>query len=527
MKTTRVSFSETGMFPELLTRYLAVDAALRPFYRYKPEITSFAQVIADRRQKPVQRQDLHDALVRQYGYIQNVPAEVQRNITSLLQADTFTITTGHQLNIFTGPLYCMYKVMSTIRLSQQLNEMHPECKFVPVFWMASEDHDLAEIDHFKVYGKEFKWEHHGKGASGRLSTQGLNELCDLLQALLGEEGTSLIKMFRDAYDGRHHLAGATRMVFNALFGHHGLVVLDGDDAELKRLFAPTMMRELTETVSFDAMTQTNVRFAQVGKIQVNPRSINLFYLNDGLRERIERDGEGRFHVVNTQLSWDLDGITQELQQHPERFSPNVVLRPVYQETILPNIAYIGGPGELNYWLQLKDVFEAMQVFYPMVLMRSSFTLLDDADVSRMEKLGFTSSDLFHSQDALLALALSKTGQQAIDFAKAIQTIILGFDSMKADVAAIDPTLVATVEAEKAKAIKSISILEEKAHRAVKRKNEQVVTQIAKLKGRVAPNGVPQERSEGMPGFHVVFAEKLIEGLLPHASPFEATHFVVD
>jgi len=526
MKTTRVPFSETGLFPALLTRYLSGDDALKPFYRFKPELESFSEVIAERRKTTINRNILHDALVRQYTNVLEPRNEVHAAIKSLLSEDTFTVTTGHQLNIFTGPLYCVYKVLSTIKLAQQLGEAHPECSFVPVFWMASEDHDIAEIDHFRVFGNELKWEQQGTGPTGRLSTAGLDELCNRLQELLGENHASIANLFRNAYSRHARLADATREIFNFLFGKFGLVVLDGDDAALKRLFAPHMMQELSHQVSFKALSGTNERFQSVGKIQITPRNINLFYIQDGMRERLEKSAQGDWSVVNTNIVFNRAQLDEELGQHPERFSPNVVLRPVYQEIILPNLAYIGGPGELNYWLQLKDVFEAFGDFYPMVLMRSSFTLLSDSDMSKMDKLGLTASDVFLSQDSLLAKTLERMGESAPDFSDAYKQINIAFDDLKQQLSKVDSTLVATVESEKAKTMKSLTGLEEKANRAVKRKNEQLVSQISKLKSKICPSGIPQERFEGFPGFDALYYGRLVEDLMPYASPFEHVHLVV-
>ncbi len=526
MKTARVPFSETGLFPALLTKYLSGDESLRPFYRFKPELHSFAEAIAERRKTKINRQVLHDALMHQYGRLIETAQEAKMSIASLLSEDTFTVTTGHQLNIFTGPLYCVYKVLSTIRLAQQLRDAHPECHFVPVFWMASEDHDIAEIDHFRVYGNELKWEQAGAGPSGRLSTAGLDDLSNRLQELLGEQHQSISAVFKNAYSRHHNLADATREIFNTLFGKFGLVVLDGDDSVLKREFAPMMLQELTRQTSFNAMSETNTRFQAVGKLQVTPRNINLFYMQDGLRERIDRSENGDWNVLNTSMVFNQAQLEKELNLHPECFSPNVVLRPVYQETTLPNLAYIGGPGELNYWLQLKGVFDAFDVYYPMVLMRSSFILLNDADVSRMEKLGFAVTDLFQSQDTLLVKALERIGETAPDLSGAYKQTSDAFDMLKQQLSKVDATLVPSVEAEKAKAMKAISNLEEKAHRAVKRKNEQMLAQITKLKSRIAPSGVPQERIEGFPGLNADFSGKLIDELLPHASPIEPCHTVV-
>lgn len=526
MKITRIPFQETGLFPELLTRYLTDDPSLKPFYRYAPEFTSIASAMEDRRKTHIDRIALHDAIRKQYQHLEELDNCVVESLEAIKDSNTFTITTGHQLNIFTGPLYCIYKVLSVIRLSQQLNEMHPECRFVPVFWMASEDHDIAEINHFRVYGKEFKWEGHGSGPSGRLSTQGLSGLCDELSAILGESGKGLVDMFKKAYQANNRLADATRFIFNSIFGSYGLLIVDGDDVSLKKIFASHMLLELQEQRSAQALEITNRSFAEVGKLQINPRPINLFYMLDGFRERLEPDGSGGMKVLNSDLHFSKESLVSELNQHPERFSPNVTLRPLYQETILPNLAYIGGPGELNYWLQLKGVFESFGIFYPMVLMRSSFTLLDESTVNRIAKLGISNLELFKSKESLLFHLLERTGEN-IDVSDLNIQLNKAFDALKEQWLSIDATLEGSIEAERAKAMKSVQSLEEKARRALKRKHETLASQISKLKELVAPEGSPQERTDSFIGHDLRLAGHLIQSLLPLSSPFESVHLVVE
>ncbi|MFN5324980.1 MAG: bacillithiol biosynthesis BshC, partial [Bacteroidota bacterium] len=355
---------------------------------------------------------------------------------------------------------------------------------------------------------------------------GLSGLCDELSAILGESGKGLVDMFKKAYQANNRLADATRFIFNSIFGSYGLLIVDGDDVSLKKIFASHILLELQEQRSAQALEITNRSFAEVGKLQINPRPINLFYMLDGFRERLEPDGSGGMKVLNSDLHFSKESLVSELNQHPERFSPNVTLRPLYQETILPNLAYIGGPGELNYWLQLKGVFESFGIFYPMVLMRSSFTLLDESTVNRIAKLGISNLELFKSKESLLFHLLERTGEN-IDVSDLNIQLNKAFDALKEQWLSIDATLEGSIEAERAKAMKSVQSLEEKARRALKRKHETLASQISKLKELVAPEGSPQERTDSFIGHDLRLAGHLIQSLLPLSSPFESVHLVVE
>ena len=338
--------------------YATGHPALRPFYKYPVTLEAFARVIEDKQQDEVDRDLLVRVLESQYAGL-SAPQVVKNHIQDLRSARTFTVVTAHQPVLFTGPLYYVYKIFSTINLAEQLRASYPDYNFVPVFVNGAEDHDFDEINHANVFGKKLIWETEAGGAAGALSTHSLTGVLDVLQGLLGNstQTQGVLQEIMEAYSRHETYGEASTDLVNRLFGKFGLVVLDMRHPALKRRFAPMMREELFHQGSQSLVEATQKALVESGfSGQAYAREINLFYLQPGIRARIVREGD-HFSILGTSLSFSLAEMEVEIEAFPERFSPNVVLRPLFQETILPNLAYIGGGGEIAYWLERKAQFE--------------------------------------------------------------------------------------------------------------------------------------------------------------------------
>jgi bacillithiol biosynthesis cysteine-adding enzyme BshC len=413
---------------------------------------------------------------------------VRRNLDLLAQPTTYTVTTGHQLNLFTGPLYFVYKIISTLNLARQLKAAYPAYDFVPVYWMATEDHDFAEVNHFTLFGKAHAWETDQKGAVGRFSTE---SLADLLPQL-----PEIEDVYKDAYRRHGNLADATRALTHTLFGKYGLVNVDGDSRALKTQFKPLICRELLEQRSHALVEATSGQLAKHYKPQVMSREINLFYLDQGLRERIVLEGEV-YKVLHTSLAFSREEIRQLVETSPEKFSPNVVLRPVYQEMVLPNLAYIGGGAEVAYWFQLKAVFEDLGVVYPMVLLRDSAMFVNRPSATRMQKLHLNPEDMFRDLPALKKQITAQFEHESLNLDGEQQAIAAVFAQLAERATRIDPTLTKTVAAEAQKTHNALAMLEKKLVKANDAKYDIFFTQLTNLKDKLFPNGTLQERVENL------------------------------
>lgn len=513
MNISHLDYKATGAFSALLTDYLEQHPRLAPFYNRFPSLEAFGEQIREKQQEPDQRPVLVAELERQYAGMPGIHPAVVHNLQLLARPTTFTVTTGHQLNLFTGPLYFIYKILSTIKLARQLKTAYPDYDFVPVYWMATEDHDFAEVNHFSLFGQAHTWETDQQGAVGRFSTASLAGLLDHLP--------EIADLYKDAYRRQPTLAGATRELTHLLFGSYGLVNVDGDSVALKTLFRPVVLRELQDQQSHALVEATSLELAQHYKPQVMSREINLFYLDQGLRERIVQEGDS-FKVLNTQLVFSREEMLAQVQAHPEKFSPNVVLRPLYQEMVLPNLAYIGGGAEVAYWFQLKAVFAASGVAYPLVLLRDSALYINRASAARMQKLQLQPEDLFLDLPSLKRQVVGRLETESLRLESQQQAITAAFDQIAALATRIDPTLTKAVAAEAQRTHNALAGLEKKLVKANDTKYEVYFNQLGNLKEKLFPQGTLQERVENyfsLAANNPGLISQLLQGFDPLAGKF--------
>ena len=427
---------------------------------------------------------LVSVLTKKYSSVSNVAASL-KNIASLENENCFTITTGHQLSLFTGPLYFVYKILHVIKQCELLNEKFPETKFVPVYWMASEDHDFEEVKSFLLYGKTISWESEQAGAVGRMNLFGLSTVVDQLKQFFANH-----QLF-DKLNGNSYGEAFFQFV-HELFGSFGLVILDGDEDAFKTAFKPIFKQELSTQFSHQEVVKTNEKLASENfKIQVQPREINLFFLSENKRERILAAGTN-FQIGETNFT--SSGILELLEKHPGSFSPNVVLRPLYQEFILPNICYVGGVGELSYWLQLKSTFEKAAIPYPILQARSSVIWIDKSSQEKLEQLQFEINSIFKTTTELKKEFLLNNEEETIEFT--LQDF--QFNQFKNDLIhkseLIDPSVKSWIEAEFTRLEKQVEGIKNRLEKSVKSKYEKALKSIEQLKEKLFPANGMQERS---------------------------------
>lgn len=505
--------SETALFSSLFTDYIQASQQVKPFYRFHIDEAAYRTFLDSDPFREVDRETLVKALEQQGKTVENTHPATWENISALSAANTYTVTTGHQLCLFTGPLYFIYKIVSAINLCRTLEERFPGKRFVPVYWMASEDHDFEEINHVHVYGKKLVWNSSQKGSVGEFSTDGTAETLEELKQILGEseQAKTIIALFERAYQGHATLAEATRYLVNELFGEHGLVTLDGNDALLKARFIPELKKDIFENAAWEAVNQTIGALKEHYTIQVNPREINAFYKDTQLRERFEKQDD-HYHVVNTTTSFSKEALNRLIDTEPARISPNVVLRPLYQQKILPNIAYVGGPGELAYWLEYKHLFEVFGLTMPILMPRHFVTLIEKNTRQKMEKLSITVPDAFRDGEELVKQFI-KTGIDQSALVQAREQLDTLYASLAGMVGGVDKTLTGTVEAEKQKALNGLATVEQKMNRALKQRSENDVNQIWAMKGKLFPNHVPQERYDNFSMYYTRYGNEFIKALM--------------
>lgn len=489
MQITQINREEAGVFSEQHVRIVHKQKDMEKYVQRLFSKDMFLHQVEAKQFEftSEKRSILVKALKNQYATI----TENRPDIDRLLAPNTFTVTTGHQLTLLAGPMYFVVKILEVIKLANELKEVYPNYDFVPVFWMASEDHDFEEIQSTNIFNRGMSVDYDERGPVGRFSTDKLEGFKAEILDFFGDDKRSEIEPLLNAYSGSN-LADATRNLVHHLFGDQGLFIVDGDDSDLKQQFTPIIKEELISGGSELAVQKTNESLEADGfKIQVHARPINLFYIEEGFRERIKRTENG-FEAGDK--SWSESELIDLVEKDATRFSPNALLRPVYQETVLPNLAYIGGVGEISYWLQLKGVFDLYKVIYPLVQVRNSVLWIDKTSLKRMNKINMNWTKVFGDVDVLKKEYVQEHSSDELDFSHLDELTSNLIKEMEARTVSVDSNMKQFAESEAKRLEKQVDGLKSKLIKASKGKHDQAMKSIEVIKDRLFPNGGLQERS---------------------------------
>ena len=544
---TQISYCSTGLFSALINDYIETKGTAQSFVNYAASKEGYKKAIEQRASFPTNRKVLVEVLQNQYVQLAKEVNDtsvlnsnnnnainkeafklVNDNLNLLLKENTFTVTTAHQPNIFTGPLYFIYKIVHAIQLAAELNKQFPQHNFVPVYYMGSEDADLQEVGSYNLAGEAYQWNTKQKGAIGRMKVD--DELIKLLQNLEGywsvqPAGKDALDVLKQAYQKGKTISEATLSLVHAYFGKYGLVVLQPDDAKLKSLFIDVMEKELRTGFSQKAIEATKEKLASTYHVQSDGRDLNLFYLKDNTRARIEKQGDN-YIVIDTDIHFTEEEIVKELHAHPDRFSPNVILRGLYQETILPGVAFIGGGGELAYWMELKNVFTEVKVHYPILQLRNSFMFINEKQTAHWNSLGFALEDLFKP---LLELELDYVKNQTkenLALTNYITSLNDLYASIQQDVIKIDTSLGDHAKNLSIQAQKKLALLEKKMIRAEKRKQQTSIDRIQAIKGSLFPKNSVQERVENFSEWVGAYGWDWVEAVLENSTTLNPSFTII-
>ena len=520
--SARLPYRQTNCFTKIILDYLDRAEGLKQFYDHTSSLQGIQKAITGRQRFSTNRKILVEELKKQYSDVQQNEA-VKKSIETLLSENTFTITTAHQPNIFTGPLYFIYKILHAIKLSEHCKASLPQYNFVPVFYMGSEDADLDELGHFYLNGEKTVWNTKQTGAVGRMKID--KEFLALISQLEGQlsvlpSGDEILSVIKNCYKEGVQVQDATFKLVNTLFGEYGLIVLIPDNTALKKQAEKIFKDDLLHETASGIVEQTAGKLQAVGyKLQATPREINLFYLKDDIRDRIVKVKD-KFITNDARITFDEKEILSELKEHPEKFSPNVILRGIYQEIILPNLVYIGGGGEIAYWLQLKDLFEHYKVPFPILLLRNSFLLVEKKWQEKISKLGFTIEDFFLPEQELMNKLVARETKNEIKLNGNFTEADKLYESLKKQAVTVDATLGKHVEALRTQSIYRLQELEKKMLRAEKRKFTDQQRQIHTIKENLFPKNGLQERIDNFMYYYAKWGKDLVQQLYQHSLALE-------
>lgn len=527
MQKKYIPFGQIDYLSKSDVAYAQNSPTLRPFYKYDVSLESFGQVIADKQKDQTNRAVLYQVLKAQYSTV-STTAAVLENIEKLQSDRTFTVITAHQPSLFTGPLYFIYKIVTAVNLAKDLAQQYPDYQFVPVFVLGSEDHDFEEINHLHLFNKNISWENTEQGPTGMMNTDTLAPTLAEIKEVIGdsENAEQIFEWLTTAYASGKTYAQATFEFVNQLFQGYGLVVTLMNDRALKREFVPIMKAELLQQASKSLVNSVIAEKEAAGwKAQATPRDINLFYMQKGFRERIVLE-DGIYKVLNRAETFTEKELLQELETFPERFSPNVVLRPLFQELIFPNLCYIGGGGELAYWRERLTQFEHFGLNFPMLLRRNSVLWVDKNSSKKLEKLGLTVDDIFVEIEALIKDFVQRHTSEELSLAAEKTAITAAFDSVLAKAVSIEKNLERSVTGEMTKLLNTFDKLEAKLISAEKRNHDTAIQQIRTVKEKLFPGNGLQERYDNFIAYYLKHGDGFIATLMENLEPLNRDFVVI-
>ncbi|MEE9371772.1 MAG: bacillithiol biosynthesis cysteine-adding enzyme BshC [Saprospiraceae bacterium] len=523
---TSRNFKEIPQFSAKDIMYQTGDDAYNGFYKYSAHIESFQEAIAQRKNHDVDRRLLADVLLQQYS--KNNPSKnIISKIKSLENSNTFTITTAHQPVLLLGPLYMVYKILSTISLCNSLKKHYPEYNFVPIFVSGGEDHDLDEVATMHIFNKDITWHSNQTGSVGRMKLDGIEKVIDQVSGLFGQTpfATELSNIIKQSFSAANSYGEFNTNLYKSLFSDLGLIVLNMDDEKLKERFLPYAIKEIEDKISHKEVTSTQEKLAEKGiKAQAHVRDINLFYLTKGSRERIIEIDKN--YAIGDQ-KYSKEELINLLKQNPGAVSPNVVMRPIYQEIILPNLAYVGGGGEIAYWLERKSQFEKFNVSYPILVRRNSALIVASGVQKQMNKLGLEVSAYFKSQHDLTKYYLSQNTESDYSLSQESGELQSFFNDLARKVKIVDPSLEKYTLAEGAKQLKVLKNISGRMTKAAKVKNEIHLKKLENIKLRLFPLGTMQERYDNFIPYYLKYGKEWLGVLLEHLDPLNKDFLILE
>ncbi len=491
----------------LVRDYIHNFERLAGFYAGNPQAPGAYQEQAERREaRSYPLAQLRDILLAQ-SRRWDAPAIAARRIEDLCRPRAVAVVTGQQTGLFGGPLFTVYKALTAIQLAARL-ETELQRPVIPIFWMASEDHDLAEADHIQLLdraGALITLRHTPWGSPagfipanlrlGPAIAETVQRACGLLPPT--EFVGALREALAEAFAPERTLADGFARWMVHLLGTTGLVLVDAADPGLKRLAADLLRREVDEAPrSSRCILGASESLRSLGypaQIEARPDGVNCFLLADGRRSLL-REGDG-FRLRDSRQTIPAADLRRLAQDQPERFSPNVALRPIVQDALFPTIAYVAGPGEVAYFAQLRPVYQAFDVPMPLIVPRASLTLLDSRVAQLLERFRLALPDLTLEPEQLTSRILRAQLPPDLEatLAKAREGVTEIFRGVGEAIAAVDPTLRATVGQSSGHIQGHLDQLERKAVQALKRREAETRQQVQRVREALMPGGKPQER----------------------------------
>ncbi len=537
-----ISFSDIPGNHNLFLDYLYEFENVKDFYktdfRDKEEYLNIFKKISDSHNHS--RETLAAVLKDQYAGF-NPSAKTQKNISSLNEKKTLAVVTGQQLGILGGPLYTFYKIITAIKLASFLSERYDEYYFVPIFWLEGDDHDFNEVREINLvndsneiiniaYDKELIDEDN-KGSVGTLQ---FNESLDLFYQELEknlrttEFTAPLLEKIKSFYKTGNTFKTAFKELIFWIFDQYGLVIFDPQDSKIKDLLKPIFKKEISDfRIHTEKLVKISAKLEEVYHAQVKIRPINLFYSNEEGRYLIE-PVENEFRLKRKRKKFSLEELVSLIESEPANFSPNVLLRPICQDYILPTSFYVGGPSEISYFAQVMPLYDFYNIESPIIYPRSSATVIEKNLSPIIEKFDIDLNELFHDPEKLKLKVMDSISKTSVDeiFNEASYKIENVLDQLKERLFEFDKTMSDAGSKYKQRIFHDLEILKEKTIDAQKRKYETTLRQIDKVVNVILPNSTLQERQINFIYFANKYRTDILKNIFEELSINKFEHQII-
>jgi bacillithiol biosynthesis cysteine-adding enzyme BshC len=526
--TETLSFRSIPYLSQRDIAYKSNADEFQDFLTHLPLLDNIPNFVKAQSDFPQERRKLLSSVLSdQYSGMEKSELLVD-NLDKILDPNTFAIVTAHQPCLFTGPLYFIYKIISAIKTAHICQQLYFDYHFVPVFVIGSEDHDFEEIKFVHLFGKKYQWNSKNiGGAVGEMKLDGIGAVInDFLAPLVNTPYADKIHaLLTEAYKEDYSLSQATHRLLNALFGEKGLLIIDLNDKRLKKEAIDVFKAEIESPGEIRRnIDEKQSALHELGyDKQMHAREINLFYLNENSRNRIQCEN-------GACLAGELQFTQQELQEllllHPERFSPNVALRPIYQQMVLPSVAYIGGGAEVAYWMELKGVFSKLEIPFPMLLRRDSALWIGKSTDRLLKQTKLEVLDSMKSEMELTNAYLSEHAEENWKLTEFRLEADDFYQRLHQLTSSLDPSIDRSVFAMKSEFQKQLGKLESKLKKAAKQKHEVAIKRIAKLKAQLFPDGKLQERHTNFFEIYSTEGQEFLDCLYSVFDPFKNAFVVI-
>jgi bacillithiol synthase len=483
---------------------------------------------------------ISEILTKQYSQL-NPSNLTQQNIKKLSEKKTLTIVTGQQLGIVGGPLYTFYKIITAVKLSRFLSERYDDYNFVPVFWLEADDHDFNEVRSVKIIDennsvltigyKEEIAEDDLKQSVGLINLDSsINEFFDKLNSSMKETEfkAAIFNRLKNFYREDKSFKEAFRDLIYNYFDEYGLILFDPQDKEVKKLLKPIFKKEITDfRIHTEKLVHVSATLEELYHAQVKVKPVNLFLRVDEGRHSIE-PVENEYRLRRKRKSFTQEQLLELLENEPNKFSPNVLLRPICQDYLFPTAFYVAGPSEISYFAQIKPLYEFYNIVQPMIYPRSSATILESSIANSLEKYSVKINDIFIDVENVKKKIISSVEESSIDemFNGISNQLEATFDQLKEKLLDVDKTIADSSNRYRDKILGTINELKSKAEKAQQKKYEVTLRQIDRAAIHLFPNSNLQEREINFIYFANKYGEELLKRIFEELQINKFEHQII-